>query len=92
MIKCETVFTFRWNPSFKGTLAKSNFIAGSVFDRNFFSGFCLEVDGRRWSRDVEGNPEVEGGDGQLDGPDLVGGVAVGGNAVGTDNDGRYFLE
>jgi hypothetical protein len=84
--------TFWRNSSFERTLAKSNFIAGSIFDRNFFSGLRLEVDGGRWSRDVEGDPEVGGGDGKLQGPDLVGSVAVGSNAVGADDDGRDFLQ
>jgi hypothetical protein len=84
--------TFWRNPSFERTFTESNFIARSIFDGNFFSGLRLEVDGGRWSRDVEGDPEVGGGDGKLQGPDLVGSVAVGCNAVGADDDGRYFLQ
>ena len=84
--------TIRRNPGLAGALAEGDLVAGPVLDRDLVAGLGVQVDGGRWSRDVERDPEVRGRDGQLQGSDLVGRVTVGGDPVSPDDHGRDFLK
>ena len=57
------------------------------FDDNTFAGGGIRVESRRGSRNVKRHFVTMGQDRKRVGPDLVGGIPIGGNAVGSGNDG-----
>ena len=65
----------------------SDFLCGALFDVDVGACWGGEVDGGGWGADVEGNAVVLGEDGDARCADLVGDIAVGGNAVTADEDG-----
>src|SRR5438094_373821 len=70
--------------------AVGDFLAGALFDGNLVAAGDGEVESGRWRGDVEGNFMGGGEDGNGIGADFVRRVAVGGDAVGADNDGLHF--
>ena len=62
-------------------------LAVALFDGDLGAGGKGEVDAAGGGGDEEGEAEVLGEDGDAEGADLVGDVAVGGDAVGADDDG-----
>ena len=63
-----------------------DFLRGALFDMDVGTSGRGEVDGGGWGADVEGNAVVFGEDGNTRCADLVGDVAVGGDAVAADED------
>jgi hypothetical protein len=59
----------------------------ALFDRDAFAGGGLQVEGGPGGGNVEGDAVLFGEDGDAVGADLVGDVAVGGDAVSSDDDG-----
>ena len=64
-----------------------DFLRGALFDMDVAACGSGEVDGGGWGADVEGNAVVLGEDGDGGCADLVGDIAVGGDAVTADEDG-----
>ena len=62
------------------------FLGRALFDRDVLAGRAVPIDGVDRSDNVERHPVAFGQHGELIGPDLVGGVAVGGNSVGPGED------
>src|SRR4051794_32260303 len=57
-------------------------VARALLDRDACAIGGVQIDGAGGGGDVEGDAEMFGEDGDLVGADFVGGVAVGGDAVG----------
>ncbi len=69
--------------------------AGDLFRIAFLDRNCgaireVEVDGGGGREDIERNVVMTGGDGDAIGADFVGGIAIGRNAVGADENGLNF--
>src|SRR5581483_9623102 len=74
-----------------GFSGKVRDLAGrALLDGNFAAIGCVNVNGREWGSHVERDAVFFGEHGNGVGADLVGNVAIGGNAVGADYDRADF--
>ena len=64
---------------------------GALLDGDVVSVGGGEIDGGPGGGDVEGDGIVAGEDGDAEGSDFVGDIAIGGDAIGADDDGGDFL-
>lgn len=73
-----------------GTEGAKDLVDFSLLNRDLVAVVALEIDGRDRSDGVEGNTVVFGDYGEGVGTDLVGEVAVGGDAVGSNEDALHL--
>ena len=92
IVMCEHFLTnahaLTWR-SYLHALDRGHLLGRTLLDLDLSASLHCKVDGGAGGDHVEGYGMVPGHNGQLEGADLVGRVAVGHHAVGTDDDGRH---